>query len=415
MPTLQKSGRTEKTAERAPSGTFKYSWSKDYPDEVSRRTAVLKVTLALAMICGLCLSWRLWISSRAFPLTPVSDLLPAIPPPVDKIWLFSLLGLLLAIAIVTRPQRLILIFLALAGLLCLWDQTRWQPWFYQYFFMLAAAGCCPWKKKAEAGSRQALNACRLIVISTYFWSGVQKLNANFLKETWPDVAGPWLRLVPQAVRNLPPAFILIIPVVEIAIGLGLIARRSRDAAMAVALATHIFVLVLLLRSGENTVVWPWNIAMGAFVVILFRRDRVSGAREIFAVRNGLHAVVLLLFAILPALSFFDLWDSYLSSALYSGNTDQAVIYVSPEVIDRLPAATRPHIWQTTQPFFLDINRWSYAELNVPVYPEPRVYRRVAAQVCAYAGNSPDVKLRIKQKPNPLTGARKSEYYDCDHL
>ena len=81
----------------------------------------------------------------------------------------------------------------------------------------------------------------------------------------------------------------------------------------------------------------------------------------------------------------------------------------------LPAAIHSHIWQQTSPFFLDINRWAYGELNVPVYPEPRIYRKVAEQICSYAINSPDVRLRIKEKPNPFTGARRSEYYDCGHL
>ena len=118
---------------------------------------------------------------------------------------------------------------------------------------------------------------------------------------------------------------------------------------------------------------------------------------------------------MPAFSLVDLWDSYLSSALYSGNTDQAVIYVSPAVIARLPAALHPHIWQSSQPFFLDTNRWAYGELNVPLYLEPRIYRKVTEQICAYADNSSEIRLRIKKKPNPFTGLRESEYYDCDHL
>ncbi len=68
------------------------------------------------------------------------DALPAVPFPFDQIWFFSLLGLLVAIIIVAQPRRLILVFVVLAGLLSMWDQTRWQPWFYQYFFMLAAIG-----------------------------------------------------------------------------------------------------------------------------------------------------------------------------------------------------------------------------------------------------------------------------------
>jgi hypothetical protein len=118
---------------------------------------------------------------------------------------------------------------------------------------------------------------------------------------------------------------------------------------------------------------------------------------------------------MPAWSFLGLWDSYLSAALYSGNTDQAVIYLSPSAIDRLPAAIHPHIWQSTQPYFLDINRWAYGELNVPVYPEPRIYMKVTERICTYADGSSDIRLRIKGKPDPFTGLRKSEYYDCTQL
>jgi hypothetical protein len=152
------------------------------------------------------------------------------------------------------------------------------------------------------------------------------------------------------------------------------------------------------------------------VIVLFWRDGETTARNLIVPKHWLHAIALLLVGIMPAFSLFGWWDSYLSSALYSGNTDQAVIYISPEVIARLPAAARPHVWQETRPFFLDINRWSYGELNVPLYPEPRIYKSIAKQICAYAGvYSPDVRLRIKLKPNLFTAYRNSVFYDCDHL
>lgn len=383
--------------------------------EPGQKIAWLKVTISIALICSLGLSWRLWISSRLFPLSPVSGFLPSIFFPLDYIWFVSLLGLLLMISIVTQPRRLILIFLALSGLLSLWDQTRWQPWFYQYLFMLAAIGLYAWKRAEAENHRTALNACRLIVISMYLWSGLQKLNVNFVREIWPVMAGPMLRLLPEALKKLPPVLALAIPLIEILMALGLITRRYRKVSVIFAIAMHVFILLLLFSSGENTVVWPWNVAMAVFVLILFWEDKETGARNILVPKSGFHAVVLLFFGVLPALSFIDLWDSYLSSALYSGNTDQAVVYVSPAVIDRLPVAIRSHIWQSSQPFFLDINRWAYGELNVPVYPEPRIYRNVTRQICAYAEGSPDIRLRILKKPDPLTGERESEHYDCDHL
>ncbi len=367
------------------------------------------------MACGYILSWRLWLSSRLFPLSPVTDFLPPIPYPLDLIWLLVLLCLLAAIIFVAQSQKLIFVFLLLAGLLSLWDQTRWQPWFYQYFLMLSAIGLYTWKKPEKRYPAAALNICRLIVAFTYIWSGLQKLNQTFIQETWPDIAGPFLRWMPEAARNIPAPLILMIPVLEILTGLGLITRKFRNAAVLLASATHMLVLTLLISSGENHVVWPWNVVMVLFVILLFWRDQETTARNILRPNSGLQATALLLCAVLPALSLVDLWDSYLSAALYSGNTHQAAILVSSADIERLPAAVRPHVWQESKPFFLDINRWAYAELNTPVYPEPRVYRAIARRVCAYEDNSPGIKLLIRGKPNPFTGQRQSAYYDCAHL
>ena len=395
------------------SGTLRhhvFTWPTD------KRVKWLRATIAIALVCGFCFSWKLWISSRLFPLSPISELLPRVPFPFDYIWFFALLASLLSIIIAAQSRRLILVFLGLAVLLSLWDQNRWQPWFYQWLLMLASLGFYYRKSSELEGQQLALNSCRLIIASTYLWSGFQKLNANFIKETWPDISSSLLHFLPSTMRKLPTAVVLAIPILEIAIALGLIMRRYRSVAVAFAITTHVFVLALLVASGENTTVWPWNIAMILFVVILFWQEKETTPRQIIAPTNWFHAVVLLLVLILPALSLVDLWDSYLSAALYSGNTDQAVIYVSPKVINQLPTTIHPHIWQSSQPFFLDINRWSYGELNVPLYPEPRVYKKVAERICIYAADSSsDVTLRIKEKPNPLTAHRESEFYDCDHL
>src|SRR5262249_50644243 len=218
---------------------------------------------------------------------------------VDVIWFGLLLGLLLAIMIVAQPRKLIFSFLVLAGLLSLWDQTRWQPWFYQYCLMLAAIGVYAWKSPEARQDQAALNAIRAIVAFTYFWSGLQKLNANFVRETWADITGPLFRFLPQFARQVPPFLILAIPILEILAGLGLISRRFRNAAVVVAIGSHIFVLMMLISSRENTVVWPWNIAMVLFVVILFWQDRETVPRRILYVRSPFHALVLLLVGVLP--------------------------------------------------------------------------------------------------------------------
>ena len=348
-------------------------------------------------------------------MSPVADFLPVIPFPLDVIWLGLIFGLLLAIVMVKQPRKLIFSFLISAGLLSLWDQMRWQPWFYQCFFMLMAIGLYAWKEPSLQNHQAALNACRVIVAFTYFWSGLQKLNVTFVRETWPVMAGAFLRLLPEFARKVPSFLLLAIPLFEILRGLGLITRRFRNVAAVLAIGTHIFVLMVLIPSGENTVVWPWNITMVLFILILFWQDKETSARGMLFPKSGFHAVVLLLFGVLPAFSLIGLWDSFLSSALYSGNTEEAVIFVSHAEMEHLPKSIRPYAREGSHWFFLDPNMWAYGELNVPVYPEPRVYRRVARQICTYGQNASEIKLMIRGKPGPITGHREDEFYDCDHL
>ena len=102
----------------------------------------VKTVLACGLLCGFLLSPRLWLSSRNYPLSPISALLPKVPAPFDWLWFGALLLLLVRIALTRRPRGLILLFVCLAGLLSLWDQSRRQPWFSQYLFLLAAFVFC---------------------------------------------------------------------------------------------------------------------------------------------------------------------------------------------------------------------------------------------------------------------------------
>jgi len=374
----------------------------------------LRILIAAGLACGLALCWRLWISSRLFPLSPVNGSLRPIPFPLDYLSAALLFILLAAIIAAPRPKWFLTVFLVFAGLLSLWDQLRWQPWFYQYFFMLAAIAFYAWWKPDPKNGAAALNACRLIVVSTYFWGGLQKLNVTFLRQTWPDMSGSILRLLPVFARSS-DVFALAVPFVEVAVAVGLVIARTRRLAVILAIGTHAVILIVLIVSGENTAVWPWNIALILVVWILFGEYPETAIFNPFP-RTIPETMVFLLFGLLPALSFADAWDSYLSAALYSGNIDQAVIYLSPRAIQRLPSQIRPHVWQGRAPYFLDINRWAFGELNVPVYPEPRVFRNVAENVCTYLReDESDARLRILMKPNPFTGIRHSEYYDCNHL
>lgn len=320
---------------------------------------------------------------------------------------------------VRRPRAYILAFVVLAGLLSLFDQSRWQPWFYQYLFMLAALALYPWGEQNPQKREKALNICRLIIASTYFWSGAQKLNVSFLENGFPQLVKPLVALLPGVSEELIHPLGILVPIIEAGIGVALL-TRFRNVAVILALGMHAFILFSIGPFGSywNTVVWPWNLAMMAFVVILFWRTQSFSAGNILVPKTSLfHGLVLILFGIMPLFSFFGLWDSYLSASLYSENTETAAIYVSDKVKDRLPKRISDLALKSNAhgANVVSIFDWSFGELNVPPYLESRVFKNVTRHVCAYTKKPSDVKLLVKGKPSLMEGTKETKIYDCSGL
>ena len=64
---------------------------------------------------------------------------------------------------------------------------------------------------------------------------------------------------------------------------------------------------------------------------------------------------------------------------------------------------------------LDVWEWSMDELAVPSYPEDRVFRAVARDVCRLADDPADVVLVVFGQPGMLTGQREITRSDCAAL
>ena len=381
------------------------------------RLAWLRIALAAGLVAGLLLSPNLWISTRSYPLTHLWDAVPPLPYPADHA-LFGLLMVLVTGVGVARGRAigwLGISALVVAAFFVVQDESRLQPWFYQYSFMLAAF--CLFRL-GRVGALDALNACRLIVAATYFWSGLQKANASFIQSTHPWLVEPLTTRLPDWAGSALLAGGYAVPVVEAVIGIGLLTRRFRRLAVMGALLMHAFVMLCIgpLGHDHNTVVWPWNFAMVAFVLILFWRapDDTTPSTILDPGRNfstgfAFRAAVLILFAFMPLFNFFGLWASYLSSGLYTGTSKQGYILVWDSAN-----------WQSTR-----IGGVSERELNTPAYPEESIFENVFAERWCEEGSEealrreqagyPEPILRVDGRPAIISGERSTELYSCDDV
>lgn len=378
----------------------------------STRLLWLKVDVTAGMFAALVLSHRLWLSERFYPLTPVARIFGPVPAPFDWIAFAAMLTLAAWVAVSRRSAAATLAFVTLAVAMALFDQSRWQPWFYQYLFMIAALG---WAFRSGR-DEDALNICRLIIVCTYFWSGLQKISGTFASDVFPWMAEPVAKHLPAGLQRLAPMAGLASPFVEAAIGLGLLFRKTRPAAIAGAIAMHLFILVGIGPWGHNVndVVWPWNLVMIAAVLLLFWNSAEAARATIVWGGGWLKAAALALFGIAPALSFFGIWDGYLSSALYAANRNLGTIHVSDDVLDRLPQSAQDAAEDDSDGLNkLDISDFSFAEMNVPPYPEVRIYKNVARKICSYSGAPGDVKLVVKRKITLLGGGDETTFGCAD--
>ncbi|MGI8601630.1 MAG: hypothetical protein ACR2OZ_01390 [Verrucomicrobiales bacterium] len=271
--------------------------------------------LTAGLVSGIVISLPLWLTGRDFPHLPCAEFLAPFPQPWDAVFL----GLTLSILVVSAflPENRTLAAAGFAGcvLLGLQDQSRWQPWFYQYLLMLAAAAA------AKDRDRPALLALfRFIIICGYFWSGFHKLGPGFrnlvahgiidqLTPAWPEWAltvargtGPW------------------IPWLEMAVAAALCFRRTRRIGVVCAVSTHLLILLVLGPLGKkaNPVVWPWNAVIIALVILLFWKPQTSGWKGLFERGFRVPALTcIILVALMPGLSLTEKWDRYFSFHLYS--------------------------------------------------------------------------------------------------
>ena len=375
----------------------------------------LKVIVITAFCIGLALSPHLWAGPRSFPPIPISNLLPALDGWVAQAMLAALFVLAAPILLSPKPQKFIAGFLAIIVVFCLLDQTRLQPWVFQYGFLLAVLALFTWQSDDVAGQRRTLNIARLVVAGTYVFSGLQKLNWNFVDNDFPWIVQPIAKvflLSTGAVQVLG----ICAPFVQIAFGAGLLARRFRRVSLVLAVAMHVFILAMFGPFGHdwNNVVWPWTAAMAVFDILLFAGAEFSPRDVIWSNGHHLHRAALLLFAMLPALSFFNLWDSYLSSALYSGNLNEAVIYLSDAGRRALPSALGSRAVHTSaNTNVLNVQRWAIEDLNVMPYPETRVYKSIAKTVCGALSDSGQLVLIVREQR--LFFSRPERGYRCGDL
>ena len=317
-----------------------------------------------------------------FPLLPVLDIIPPFISPYDSILIF-ILATLLGINLLFWKNWTNLLAISILCVLFVQDQNRWQPWAYIYFIFLIFFSF--YKETAENRNYLAISF-RLMIIGVYLWSGVHKLNTNFINQTFESILIDFFDFQDKHFIDTIKDVGYLIPIFEVSICVFLFIPKLRNIGVSMAIIAHIFILLYLSPLGinKNYVVFPWNIAMTFFVVILFYQT--SEKIDIFKFGEHKLGTILIafLFYIFPFLNIFGLWDNYLSFSLYSSKTDNYYIVIAESQLNKVDERLAQYYLRVDGlqgGQIIDVGKWSTKELNVPFYPETRTFKKVAKTFC----------------------------------
>lgn len=339
-----------------------------------------KVTLVMRLVCvgwllAKFIGWKLWIKDRQFPVVPVFDWLDW--PSIVQYILFVLSLGFIALLIFKPLNKNLLIGLFITECIsCAGDQNRWQPWEYQYLFTIVI---CIINFKDH---KKIITGIAFMMAAIYVYSGTGKFNEGYLVLVWDNIFLKKIFNIDEALiqHNSIHYWGYATAAAEILFAAGLFFEKTKKLSAIGMIAMHLLILYAIgpLGIDYNTIVWPWNILMIILLYLLFIKKQ-SLQINIPLSWQGWNKIVLIAWGILPALNYVGLWDNYLSSRLYSGGLPLMAICIKDagEMDELQPYFSRTDMYNLCNgQAMVNLQNWCMKELNVPPYPEMRVYKKI---------------------------------------
>jgi len=274
------------------------------------------------------------------------------------------------------------------------------------------------------------------MISVYFYSALGKLDFEFLHTVGQQMLGTlssWVGLdtakLPMGIRLI---FVATFPLVELAIALGLVWRRTRKVAGWLAIGLHCGLIAILGPLGMNhrfgVLLWNLQVAVQVYWLFVAKQNWLFIAKQMVAperkqhgslalVCNWMGATVIGAAVALPITERSGLWDHWPSWALYAPHSSRVQVEVSAAAIERLPESLQKLVSLTSVDtdemalwIRVPIDAWSLETLDTPVYPQARFQLGVAEAIALEVDSDFQVRFTLLGTASRLSGKRYQETF-----
>jgi hypothetical protein len=345
---------------------------------IPQRMMFLRITLIISLVISLLLSFNLWGATRDFPTAPLVNR-DSVPLSLD----FVLAGLVIlcwiASTVLNKQRLFIFLALVISIVLVLFDVNRLQPWFYFYNIMLAVFLFYNGRVDDSNKYTSYFIILQIVFASVYFFCGLSQLNTSFVESEFPAIIAPLRNMLSERQFLFFTKMGLIVPYMQMFIGIGLIISGIRYLAITLALSMHFVLLIFLFPSANssNYALWFSNLSFMLMLLLMFSgKTKQRYFSPTFLLQIPYFYLVACLFIVLPFFNNSGLWPDYLSSNFKSGNNKSAQISMSQNVADRLPNDLKKYCVPKYTFLVFEYEKWSLDQMNVSCYPGQPVFNSI---------------------------------------
>ncbi len=331
----------------------------------------------LGLASGIALSLPLWLNDRTFPMIPVIPYTQSLIPVAAQI-LLGCLAFFSALALIFSRQRGFTLMVVLLMLfVALQDFNRLQPWYFQYWTILVILIPLARKYKKYIEADYLLFGVQIAIASVYFFSGLFKFNDGFYDRIAPYMYQPITKIITTYDHIIYPTAYFI-PPFEVAIAIGLFIPRIRLFAIIGGTLLHLGILILLGPIGlnENSVVWPWNVALILLLWIAFYKAKNFKLNLYLLKLEWPAKLIMLMVLVLPFLNLNGWYNEHISYEVYSGRSFTPHLRYHYTLIKNTPDYLQPYTNKYGDTVFVNIYKWSMEENNAPPNSDYKVILKV---------------------------------------
>lgn len=326
---------------------------------------------------------ELWINSKEFPTIPLFESIYTPSSPIDIFICILFFGSMLIQLL--RPTKFIGIFITATYLyLCLVDQNRLQPYFYQSILTILFINIFP----KFGRERTIIFGISLLFFATYFWSGIHKLNAVFFTQ-WMGALTKHFSFVPSEILQV---FTYSVPFLEALLGIALFIKKLRKIAILGIIGMHSIIVVMLFYLGYGFNVVPWNLQNILSVLILFWSYQTRNTLNTFFYHFNYKKTIVIVFTILlPFINLFGYWDHLLSFSFFTSKLNYYYIELNDNSLkENLPEHIQEYFREIDGKTVIYANEWAGDVNRVLFYPEKRCILYLEKYIQSYS-DTPDNK------------------------